>query len=74
MKFTSGSSDFIKGMSVVFFWVHGEWIGVWDKKIVWTVRSGSQVICLFPAPIHSPWTQKKTLIPYIYKASNKDPF
>ena len=26
---------------------------------------------LFRAPIHSPWTQKKTLI---YNASNKDPF
>ena len=21
-----------EGMSVLFFWVHGEWIGVWEKQ------------------------------------------
>ena len=34
-------------------------------------------ICLFRTAIHIPWTEKKkTLIPYIYNASNKvkDPF
>ena len=32
-------------------------------------------ICLFQAPIHSPMNpEKKKLIPYIYNASNKDPF
>ena len=37
-------------------------------------ESGSRAICLFCTPIHSPWTQKKTLTPYIYNASNKEPF
>ena len=38
-------------------------------------RSGSRAICLFRTAIHFPWTEKKkTLISYIYNASNKDPF
>ena len=35
-------------------------------------RNGSRAICLFRTPSHFPWTQKKTLIPHIYNASNKD--
>ena len=57
----------------LFFWVHGEWIVARDKQIAWTAR-GSRAICLSRATIHSPWTPKKTLIPYIYNASNKDSF
>ena len=35
----------------------------------------SEAICLFRTAIHFPWTEKKkTLIPYIYNASNKNPF
>ena len=57
---------------VSFFWVHGEWIGAWDKQIMWTAN-GSLTIRLFRTPIHSPMNpEKKTLIPYIYNVSNKD--
>ena len=37
--------------------------------------SAEQTNCtnpLFRTPSHSVWTQKKTLISYIYNASNKD--
>ena len=63
-------------MSVFFFWVHGEWIVARNKQIGREpLRSGSRPIYLFRATIHSPWTQKKkTLIPYIYNASNEGPF
>ena len=55
----------------LFFSVHGKWIAVQNKQIAWTAK---RAICLFRTAIHFPWTEKKTLIPYIYNASNKDPF
>ena len=44
--------------------------------VTWLIES---VTCVWPRPfflsrIHSLWTQKKTLIPYIYNVFIKDPF
>ena len=58
---------------VILFWVHEEWTGVRDKQIVWTAKwfSGN----LFgPHSGSFPMNPEKTLIPYIYSASNKDLF
>ena len=61
-------------MSVFFFWVHGEWIVARDKQIMWTAKRFS---CDLFVPRYDSFPinpEKKTLIPYIYNASNKDPF
>ena len=42
--------------------IDGEWIVARNKLITQKVR-GSRAIYMFRSPIHSPWTQKKTLIP-----------
>ena len=55
---------------VSFFLGSWEWIRAKDKQIAWTT---SQAVCLFRSLIYSPWTLKKSLIPYIYNVSNKDP-
>ena len=45
---------------VSFFWVHGEWIVARDKQIGGTAkRFSADLLTLFRATIHSPWTQKK---------------
>ena len=57
----------------LFFWVHGEWIVARDKQIAWTAKrfSGDLFVPRYDSfPMN---TEKKTLIPYIYNASNKDP-
>ena len=56
-----------------FFCVHGEWIGV-PKKWIECSRSGSQTICSAIRFIPHEHRKKIILIPYIYNASNKDPF
>ena len=56
------------------FWVHGEWVWARDKQ--WHEPEavlGQQFVCSGLQFIpYEP--RKKTLIPYIYNASNKDPF
>ena len=59
---------------VSFFWVHGEWIVARDKQIAWTAKRFS-VDLFVPRYDSFPMNpEKKTLIPYIYNASNKEPF
>ena len=55
---------------VSFFWVHGEWIVVRDKQIAWTAKrfSGDLFVPRYDSFPMNP--EKKTLIPYIYNASN----
>ena len=57
----------------LFFSVHGEWIVAQDKQIAWTAKRFS--IDLFVPRYDSfPMNpEKKTLIPYMYNVSNKDP-
>ena len=59
-------------MSVFYFWVHGVCIGARDKQIVWTAKRflGDLFVPHSDSFPHEP--RKKTLIPYIYNASNKD--
>ena len=58
----------------LFFWVHGEWIVARDKQIAWTAKRFS-VDLFVPRYDSFPMnSEKKTLIPYIYNASNKDSF
>ena len=55
---------------VSFFWVHGEWIVPRDKQIAWTAK---QFLDDFFVPCYDSFPmnpEKKTLIPYIYNASN----
>ena len=61
-------------MSVFFFWVHGEWIVARDKQIAWTAKrfSADLFVPRYDSSPHEP--RKKTLIPYIYNASNQGPF
>ena len=58
----------------VFFWVHGEWFGACDKLIAWNAKRflGDLFVPLSDSFPMNP--EKKTIIPYIYNASNKDPF
>ena len=60
-----------------FFWAH-EGINRIAGNKSREPRSGSPTICLFraptPPPPHLDPEKKKTFIPYIYDASNKDPF
>ena len=58
----------------LFFWVHGEWIVARDKQIAWTAKrfSGDLFVPRYDSFPMNP--EKKTLIPYIYNASNKDTF
>ena len=57
-----------------FFWVHGEWIGAWDKQITWIAKRFSGNVFV-PRSDSSPMKpEKKTLIPYIYNVSIKDLF
>ena len=62
---------------VSFFWGGGGFMGNESERGTNKSRepgSGSRTICLFRDTIHSRWTQKiRTLIPYIYNVSNKDP-
>ena len=58
----------------LFFWVHGVWIVARDKQIAWTAKRFS---CDLFVPRYDSFPMnpdKKTLIPYIYNASNKDLF
>ena len=54
----NGESIAIIRYECLFFWVHGEWIGAWNKY--WHEnRFAVHAICLSRALIHTPWTQKK---------------
>ena len=53
------SCKFVFKEWVSFFWVHGEWIVARNKPIVREPRMNPD---------------KKTLVPYIYNSTNKDPF
>ena len=58
----------------LFFWVHGEWIVARNKQIGREPLRGSRdlfVPCYDSFPMNP---EKKTLIPYIYNASNEGPF
>ena len=59
---------------VSFFWVHWELIVARDKQIAWTAKrfSGDLFVPLYDSFPMNP--EKKTPIPYIYNASNKDTF
>ena len=54
---------------------NGSCVTIWRKCVFFLgfIGNGSRAT-LFRANIHSPWIQKKTLIPYIYNASINDPF
>ena len=58
----------------LFFFVHGEWIRALNKQIALTAKRFSSDLFV-PRWDSFPLNQEiKTLIPYMYKASNKDPF
>ena len=59
---------------VSFFWVHGEWIVARDKQIAWTARRFSADLFVPRYDSFPMNPEKKTLIPYIYNASNQGPF
>ena len=58
----------------LFFWVHGEWIVARDKQIAWTAKRFSADLFVPRYDSFPMNTEKKTLIPYIYNASNQGPF
>ena len=61
-------------MSVIFLgsW---EWIGAWEKQIVLVANRFLDDLFALHSHIFSDESRKKkTLIPYIYNASNADPF
>ena len=59
---------------VSFFWVHGEWIVARDKQIAWTTKRFSADLFVPRYDSFPMNPEKKTLIPYIYNASNQGPF
>ena len=58
----------------LFFWVHGEWIVARDKQIAWTAKRFSADVFVPRYDSFPMNPEKKTLIPYIYNASNEGPF
>ena len=58
----------------LFFSVHGKWIAVRNKQIAWTAKRFSCDLFVPHCDLFPMNREKKTLIPYIYNASNKDPF
>ena len=58
----------------LFFSVHGIWIAVRNKQIAWTAKRFSCDLFVPHCDSYPMNREKKTLIPYIYNASNKDPF
>ena len=58
----------------LFFWVHGEWIVARDKQIAWTAKRFSADLFVPRYDSFPMNPEKKTLIPYIYNASNQGPF
>ena len=58
----------------LFFSVHGKWIAVRNKQIAWTAKRFSCDLLVPHCDSFPTNREKKTLIPYIYNASNKDPF
>ena len=58
----------------LFFWVHGEWIVARDKQIAWTAKRFSADLFVPRYDSFPMNPEKKTLIPYIYNASNEGPF
>ena len=58
----------------LFFWVHGVWIVARDKQIAWTAKRFSCDLFVPRYDLFPMNPEKKTLIPYIYNASNKDLF
>ena len=71
----------------LFFWVHGEWIVARnkqigreprivarDKQIAWTAKRFSAELFVPRYDSFPMNPEKKTLIPYIYNASNQGPF
>ena len=58
----------------LFFWVHGEWIVARDKQIAWTAKRFSTDLFVPRYDSFPMNTEKKTLVPYIYNASNQGPF
>ena len=61
------------GMSV-FIRVHGEWIGRKHKRNAWIVKQFSGDLFVLRSDSFHMKPEKKTLIPDIYNASNKDPY
>ena len=58
---------------VFFSGFMGEWIGMWDKQTAWTAKRFLDDLFV-PRPDSFPVNpEKKTFIPLIYNASNKDP-
>ena len=56
-----------------FFWVHGEWSGARNKQIAWTAKRFSYDLFVPRYDSFPMNPENKTLIPYIYNVSNKDP-
>ena len=56
----------------LLFWVHGEWIVARDKQIACLEFTSDLFVPRYDSFPMNP--EKKTLIPYIYNASNTEPF